>query len=288
MTPVSSGPIASSGALCLIGALLERYTGQQIAANRAWRIETALKPVLRAHDLDTIDQLVGRLAGERNGSLAEAVVDALLNNETSFFRDAAVFDLVVEAALTLQAETPDRRLRVWSAGCSMGQEPYSLAMLFDEMAAARGMPMPEIVATDVSAAALARARAGRFSQFEIQRGLPVRRMVNWFDNVDGDWIVRPELARRVQFRQHNLARDPAFAAKFDIVLCRNVLLYFATEVRTHVFRTLRHATRDGGLLVLGAGETVIGQTDAFRPSDRFRGLYEAAAARVAPFRTVSG
>jgi len=275
---------ASTGAMHVIGALLEQRTGQQIAANRAWRVETVLKPVLRANDLDTLDQLIGRIAGDRNGPLADSVVDALLNHETSFFRDAAVLDLVVEAAHALQAEMPGRRLRIWSAGCSLGQEPYSLAMLFEEAAITRGMMMPEIIATDVSAAALVRARAGRFSQFEIQRGLPVRRMVSWFDSVDGEWVVRPELSRRVQFRQHNLAKDPAPLGKFDIVLCRNVLLYFAAEVRTRVFRTLRTATRDGGLLVLGAGETVIGQTDAFRPSDQFRGLYLAADARVAPFR----
>lgn len=276
---------ASSGAMNAIGALLEQRTGQQIAANRAWRVETVLKPVLRANDLDTLDQLTGRLAAEHNGPLADSVVDALLNHETSFFRDAAVLDLVVEAALALQAEAPGRRLRIWSAGCSMGQEPYSLAMLFEEAAVTRGLAMPEIIATDVSAAVLARARTGRFSQFEIQRGLPVRRMVSWFDSVDGDWVIRPELSRRVQFRQHNLAKDPAPMGKFDIVLCRNVLLYFAADVRTRVFRTLRQAVRDGGLLVLGAGETVIGQTDAFRPSDRFRGLYLAEDARAAPFQT---
>jgi chemotaxis protein methyltransferase CheR len=278
---------ASTGAMGVIGALLEQRTGQQIAANRAWRVETALKPVLRANDLDTLDQLIGRLAAQRNGPLADAVVDALLNHETSFFRDAAVLDLMVEAVQALQAETPGRRVRIWSAGCSMGQEPYSLAMLFEEAAVTRGLSMPEIIATDVSASALARARAGKFSQFEIQRGLPVRRMVSWFDSVDGEWVVRPELSRRVQFRQHNLAKDPAPPGKFDLVLCRNVLLYFGAEVRTRVFRTLREATRDGGLLVLGAGETVIGQTDAFRPSDQFRGLYLAGEARVAACRAIA-
>ncbi|MEG3153175.1 CheR family methyltransferase, partial [Sphingomonas sp. ZT3P38] len=197
------------------------------------------------------------------------------NQETSFFRDAGVLEMLVEAAQALQAKSPGRRLRIWSAGCSNGQEPYSLAMLFEEAGAARGIPMPEIVATDVSAAAVARARAGRFSQFEIQRGLPVRRMIDWFDTADGEWIVRPELAMHVQFRRHNLAKDPPPAGKFDLVLCRNVLLYFGADLRTQVFRTLRSGIRDGGLLVLGAGETVIGQTDAFRPSERFRGLYQA-------------
>lgn len=273
---------ASAGAMSAIGALLERRTGQQIAANRMWRIETALKPVLRANAIDTTDQLVTQLAAARDGPLADAVVDALLNQETSFFRDVGVLDLVAKAAEAIQAEHPGRRLRIWSAGCSNGQEPYSLAILFEE-AATRGMPMPEIIATDVSVAALARARAGRFSQFEIQRGLPVRRMVTWFDSVDGEWIVRPELAKRVQFRRHNLASDPAPLGRFDIVLCRNVLLYFDAALRARVFRTLREGAREGGLLVLGAGETVIGQTDLFRPSERFRGLYTAETMPVAGF-----
>ncbi|ODP36852.1 CheR family methyltransferase [Sphingomonas turrisvirgatae] len=266
---------ASPGAVNVIGALLEQRTGQQIAANRAWRIETALKPVLREHGLDTLDQLIARLAGERHGPLADAVINALLNQESSFFRDAGVLEMVAEAALAIQAEHPGRRLRVWSAGCSVGQEPYSLAMLFEELAVSRGLAMPEIVASDVCPQALVRARAGRYSQFEIQRGLPVRRMVSWFDSENGEWVVRPELAKRVQFRCHNLTRDPAPVGKFDIVLCRNVLLYFSASVRRSVFDTLHAATRDGGLLVLGAGETVIGQTEAFRPSDRFRGFYVA-------------
>lgn len=278
---------ASPGAINVIGALLEQRTGQQIAANRTWRIETALKPVLRQHGLDSLDRLIGRLAGERNGPLADAVINALLNQESSFFRDAGVLEMVADAALAIQAERPGRRLRIWSAGCSVGQEPYSLAMLFEELAVSRGLTIPEIIATDVCPAALARARAGRYSQFEIQRGLPVRRMVTWFDSVDGEWVVRPELAKRVQFRTHNLARDPAPIGKFDIVLCRNVLLYFSSAVRRSVFDTLHAATRDEGLLVLGAGETVIGQTEAFRPSERFRGCYRAQRGQATPARAVA-
>lgn len=284
--PHQQQAFASAGAINLIGALLEQRTGQQIAANRTWRIETALKPVLRDHGLDTLDQLIGRLSATRTDALADAVVNALLNQETSFFRDAGVIETVVEAARALQADAPGRRLRIWSAGCSVGQEPYSMAMLFEELAVTRDFPMPEIVATDVCPAALARARAGRYSQFEIQRGLPVRRMVTWFDSVDGEWVVRPELSRRVHFRCQNLARDPAPIGKFDIVLCRNVLLYFSGAMRRSVFDTLRSAMRDGGLLVLGAGETVIGQTEAFRPSERFRGFYQAES-KQAPRARVS-
>jgi len=199
------------------------------------------------------------------------VVDALLNQETSFFRDAAVLDMVADAAEAMQAEVGSRRLRIWSAGCSTGQEPFSLAMLFSE----RGMPDPEIVATDVSPAALARAKSGRFSQFEIQRGLPVRRMVSWFDSVNGDWVARPELVRKVQFRRQNLTQDSAPAGCFDMILCRNVMLYFSPAVRRTVFDTLASAMRPGGLLALGAGETVIGQTDHFVPCERYRGFYRA-------------
>ena len=263
---------------------LEKACGILLGENKQYLVSSRLNKLMEQQGIKSLGELVQRIQGQPRSGLKEMVVDAMTTNETSFFRDAAVLDLAVEAAIALQAETPGRRLRIWSAGCSMGQEPYSLAMLFEEASITRGMMMPEIIATDVSAAALMRARAGRFSQFEIQRGLPVRRMVHWFDSVDGEWVVRPELSRRVQFRQHNLARDPAPMGKFDLVLCRNVLLYFAADVRTRVFRTLREATRDGGLLVLGAGETVIGQTDAFRPSDQFRGLYLAADARVAPFR----
>ncbi|UZK66523.1 CheR family methyltransferase [Sphingomonas sp. M1-B02] len=265
----------SSSAMNMIAALLEQRTGQQIAANRAWRIETALKPILRARGLATLDDLVGQLVATRTGELGDQVVDALLNQETSFFRDAAVLDQVAEATRAMVASHAGRRIRIWSSGCSTGQEPLSLAMLFDEKGMREGMAAPEIIATDVSPAALARARAGRFSQFEIQRGLPVRRMLAWFDGAGSEWSAKSELLRRIQFRQQNLTADPAPPGKFDIILCRNVMLYFSGEVRQRVFGTLASAVRPGGLLVLGAGETVIGQTDRFRPCDEYRGFYRA-------------
>lgn len=273
----------SSSAMNMIAALLEQRAGQQIAANRAWRIETALKPLLRARGLKTLDELVAQLIASRTGELGDQVVDALLNQETSFFRDVAVLDTVADAAQALHAARPDRKLRIWSAGCSTGQEPLSLAMLLAERGLMEGSNAPEIVATDISPAALNRARAGRYSQFEIQRGLPVRRMIRWFDSVGGDWVAKPELVRRVQFRQHNLTGDSAPAGRFDMILCRNVMLYFSVAVRRQVFGVLGTGVRPGGLLVLGAGETVIGLTEHFTPSTTFRGFYEAAdpAARAA-------
>jgi chemotaxis protein methyltransferase CheR len=273
---------ASTGAMNMIAALLEQRTGQQIAANRAWRIETALKPILRSNQFDTLEQLVAQLVATRDAELGDTVVDALLNQETSFFRDAGVLDGVYEASQRIQVAHPHRRLRIWCAGCSTGQEPLSLAMLFAELAKDSISPEPEIVATDVSTVAIARAKAGRYSQFEIQRGLPIRRMINWFDSDDNDWTARPALVRRINFRRQNLAADAPPAGRFDIILCRNVMLYFSPALRAQVFERLASAMSPGGLLVLGAGETVIGQTDKFSPCEEFRGFYRLVESNALP------
>lgn len=266
----------SVGALQVFAALLEQRTGQLIAANREWRIETALKPVLRERGLETMDQLAGEILAGTDAHVADQVVDALLNQESSFFRDAAVLDMVGEVVQTMREANPARNVRVWSVGCSMGQEPLSLAMIFAEQVEAKGGRLPEIVASDVSEAAIARARSGVFTQFEIQRGLPVRRMIRWFDTVGQDWVARPELIRRISFRRMNLVADPLPIGRFDIILCRNVLMYLSPTLRRQVLDRLVTVLRPGGMLVLGAGETVIGQTEAFRPSAAYRGLYEAS------------
>ncbi|MEO9130401.1 MAG: protein-glutamate O-methyltransferase CheR [Sphingomonas sp.] len=269
------------GALNVLAALLESRTGQQIAANREWRIETALKPLIRENGLETLDELVGQIL--RKPELADQAVDALLNGESSFFRDAAVLDTIAEAVDQMRAEGANRRIRIWSAGCSIGQEPLSLAMLFTERDERTKAVLPEIVATDVSETALARARSGRYSQFEIQRGLPVRRMMRWFDTVGNDWVAKSELVRQISFRKMNLVADTLPVGRFDIILCRNVLLYLSPALRRVVLDRLAEVARPGALLVLGAGETVIGQTEAFRPSPRFRGLYEPVAAAPPAF-----
>lgn len=256
--------------MAVVASLLEARTGQQIAANRAWRVETSMKPLLRELGIDTLDALVARLLGSDDAALADRVVDALLNQESSFFRDAAVMDMVADAAQQLVGTAGGRRLRLWSAGCSNGQEPLSLAMLFDERGLTRDV---EILATDVSVAAIARARTARFSQFEIQRGLSVHRMMKWFGTDANEWVADAGLNARILYRRQNLASDPVPAGGFDIILCRNVLLYLSGAMRRQVFDRLASALRPGGLLVLGAGETVIGQTDAFAPHGDWRGLY---------------
>ena len=270
MQSLSPTPSCSAASLAVLTSLLEARTGQQIAGYRSWRIDTALKPLVRDRGLDSIDHLVTLLLDGHDNSVADHVVDALLNQETSFFRDGPVCDQVVEAVAAVEAT--GRRARIWSAGCATGQEPLSLAILFAERQERTGLAPPDIVATDVSEVAIARAREGRFNQFEIQRGLPVRRMIRWFDERGGDWIAHPDLTRMIAFRRHNLTAEPA-PGRFDIVLCRNVLLYLATPAKAEVFARIADALRPDGLLVLGAGETVIGQTDRFEPSPRLRGFY---------------
>lgn len=264
LTPAAPSA-ASAGAAGVLAALLEARTGQLLANDRAWRIDTALKPLLRERGLDGLDALVRELLGGEDPGLADRIVDALLNQETSFFRDAAAFDQVGD----ISAATGGDRLHIWSAGCSTGQEPLSLAMLLAE----RGLDF-EILATDVSEGALARARQARYTQFEIQRGLPIRRMLRWFESADLDWRAKPELMRHINFRRMNLVADARPAGRYDMVLCRNVLLYLAPTQRAAVFDKLAAALKPGGLLLLGAGETVIGRTDALVPSGRHRGLYE--------------
>lgn len=268
--PMPTTPVLSAHATAVLTALLEERTGQQLSAYRSWRLDTALKPLLKVRKLPTLDALVDLLLDGDDAALAGEVVDALLNNETSFFRDGAVFDLVAHAVAAVQG----RRARIWCAGCATGQESLSLAMMFAEAAASGGGTMPEIVATDVSDAALARARAGRYTQFEAQRGLPIRRLMRWFDGApDGDWIAKPELVRHIQYRRASLVTDPAPAGRFDVVLCRNVLLYLSPAIKTAVFARLAGALRSDGLFAMGAGETVIGQTRLFTPSRTVRGLY---------------
>lgn len=265
-----------SGAIGKLLLVLEARTGQRMASSRTWRIEAALQAVARDTGHDDLAALADAVHRQPDGKIADRVIDELLNQESSFFRDAAVFDLIAEA---VRAIPGGRRSRIWSAGCSTGQEPLSLAMMFADAAG----PAPEIVATDVSDAALRRARAGRYSPFEIQRGLPVRQMVRWFDQVDGDWVAHPELTRAIAFRRMNLVDDPLPIGRFDVILCRNVLFYFAPELRRAVLDRLAQVLRPDGVLVLGAGETVIGHSDTFRPSRRYRGLYEPnwSAAAVA-------
>jgi chemotaxis protein methyltransferase CheR len=274
----------------ILGALLEARTGQQLTMSRRWRIETALQPLMRERDIASLDGLVAALVARGDERLADAVVEALLNNETFFFRDRQAFELLLGPALRrLETERRrERRLAIWCAGCSTGQEAYSIAMHFAEQKARWSGWTIDIFASDVARGAIDQARGGVYSQFEVQRGLSVMQMMRWFEEMPGAaWRIAPELRRAVRFEVGNLVGPSAPAARFDIILCRNVLLYFSPEVRRAAFDRLAAAAVDDAVLMLGAGETVIGQTDAFVSDPGCRGLYLRARARPERRRAAS-
>jgi chemotaxis protein methyltransferase CheR len=259
----------------ILAGLLEARTGQQLTMSRRWRIETALSALLRERGIATLDELITILVMGKEPSLSQKVVEALLNNETYFFRDRAPFDVLQRHALAelAQKRSKSKRLRIWSAGCSTGQEVYSLSMLFaEEPEKWRGWTI-DILGTDVSTGCIDRARTGAYSQFEVQRGLGINQMIKWFEETADGWRAVEPLRKPVRFQVHNLLEPAPHPGDFDIVLCRNVLLYLSPEKKTLAFERIAGAMAEDGWLMLGAGETVIGQTGKLGSDISARGLY---------------
>ena len=277
------GGSASESAYRVLMGVLESRTGQTLSPNRIWRIEMSLKPVMQRHGIVDLDALVAALVTSNSRQLIVDTVDAMLNNETFFYREHSVFDDISNTALEhiRQINARQRRLTVWHCGVSTGQEAYSLAMLLAEQEAKWAGWQIDIVGTDVSYHAISRARVGLFTQFEIQRGLPIQRMVRWFDQTEAGWLAKADLRRRVDFSVQNMLLDrPPLANPADLIFCRNLLLYFSLPMRQKAFARLRAMAAPQSFLVLGAGETVLGQTDQFVSSPRLRGLYEPADQQV--------
>lgn len=267
----------SDSASRILAGLLEARTGQQLTMSRRWRIETALKGLMRDRAIVTLDQLITTLVSGRDTKLADDVVEALLNNETYFFRDRAPFDMLRDSVLPALRETRGtrRQISIWCAGVSTGQEVYSLAMMFAEQRDVWAGWTVDLLGTDVSGSAISRAREGVYTQFEVQRGLPVVQMVRWFEPAGVDWRLSPALRRDVRLKVHSILAPPPTPGKFDIILCRNLLLYFSADMRRAAFTRVAEAIAPDGMMMLGAGETVIGQTDRFTADPRARGLYRA-------------
>lgn len=266
----------SENALGIVAGLLEARTGQKLTKDRLWRVGTALAGVLRQNELDTLEQLADRLGRPGQTALAQQVVEALLNNETYFFRDRAMFDQLGATVLPGLARKRERtrRLTIWSVGCSTGQEAYSLAMLFAEQPARWREWNIEIIGTDVARSVVMAAREGNFSQFQIQRGLGVAQMVSFFEETRTGWRATEALRRMVRFEAHNLLDQPPEPGRFDLILCRNVLLYFDRPTRQRAFGRLASALASDGLLMLGAGETTVGQTEALVPEKGNTGFHQ--------------
>jgi chemotaxis protein methyltransferase CheR len=259
----------------ILAGLLEARTGQQLTMSRRWRLETALSSLLRDRGISTLDELITILVMGKEPNLSQQVVEALLNNETYFFRDRSPFDLLERHALVELAEkrAKTKQIKIWSVGCSTGQEVYSLAMLFAQAPEQwRGWSI-DILGTDVSTMCIDRARNGTYSQFEVQRGLGINQMIQWFQESPDGWRAIEDLRRSVRFQVHNLLEMPPHPGGFDIVLCRNVLLYLSPDKKTLAFERLTSAMAEDGWLMLGAGETVIGQTPKLGTDASARGLY---------------
>ena len=266
----------------ILAGLLEARTGQQLTMSRRWRIETALSALLRERGIASLDELITILVMGKEPGLSNQVVEALLNNETYFFRDRQMFDQLIDTVLPEIAarRTDSRKINILCAGCSTGQEALSLSMQIDKDPRWRGWPI-EILGVDISHSAIASARAGTYSQFEVQRGLGVAQMLEYFTETPRGWEVSEQLRSRIRYRVHNLLEPMTGSPQFDLVLCRNVLLYFGNETRAQAFTRLIEQMDPQGWIMLGAGETVVGHTTQLSSVPDMIGLYRLSANKAA-------
>lgn len=261
----------------MMATMLKEESGLVITPEKAYLVENRLQPVARKWGFGNLDQLVGALRTRPDGKLRKDVVDAMTTNESLFFRDIKPFDLMRDVVLPqiMTARASSKRIRIWSAACSSGQEPYSLAIMFSEMQAKLAGWRIEILATDLCSEMIAKARAGSYSQFEVQRGLPITMLVKYFKQ-DGDrWQLSDAIRGQVTFREFNLLEHPRALGQFDIVFCRNVLIYFDQPTKTKVLAGVADQLAADGTLFLGGAETVLGITDRFEPVPSHRGIYRA-------------
>ena len=260
--------------------LLKERSGLDLSTDKQYLVESRLIPLARKCGLSGIGELVSKM---KSGApaLTTEVVEAMTTNETFFFRDKIPFEHLRDTVLPLmlKARANVRSLRIWSAACSTGQEPYSIAMCLKEKAPLLSGWRIEIVATDLSQEVLEKSRAGIYSQFEVQRGLPIQMLVKHFTQSGEIWQVNADIRAMVQHRQLNLLQDFSQLGRFDVIFCRNVLIYFDQETKAAIFERIAKVLEPDGMLMLGAAESVVGITDAFRPYLDRRGLYQANPVR---------
>jgi chemotaxis protein methyltransferase CheR len=243
-----------------------------------------LLPLARKAGLTSISDLVQKMKGGLE-ALTLDVVEAMTTNETFFFRDKLPFDHFKGTVIPelLKARANRRTLRIWCAAASTGQEPYSLAMILKEMGPALAGWRVDIIATDLSEGVLEKSKSGIYSQFEVQRGLPIQMLVQHFKQTGEMWQLNADIRAMVQYRSLNLLQDFTHLGRFDVIFCRNVLIYFDQETKIDIFSRLLKVHEPDGHLFLGAAETVVGLTDAYRPCPLRRGVYLPNAMRDAAF-----
>jgi chemotaxis protein methyltransferase CheR len=271
--------------------LLKERSGLDLSTDKQYLVESRLVPLARRAGLSGIPDLVQKMKGGAEAVIVD-VVEAMTTNETFFFRDKIPFDHLRDTILPalMQSRAARKTVRIWSAASSTGQEPYSIAMLLKEKAAAFAGWRFEIIATDLSQEVLEKSRAGIYSQFEVQRGLPIQLLVKYFAQTGELWQLNADIRGMIQHKQLNLLQDFSHLGKFDVIFCRNVLIYFDQPTKTNIFERMSKIVEPDGMLMLGAAESVVGITDAFRPVPDKRGLYQANTARggaAAPLKVVA-
>jgi chemotaxis protein methyltransferase CheR len=262
-----------SAGFAAIAAMLKARSGLTLGPEKLYLLETRLVSIMRRENARDLAALADKI---RPGSaLEQDVVEAMTTNESLFFRDTKPFDALRLRILPRlhAARPPGTRLRIWSAAASTGQEAYSIAMVISELGGLLGDRKADIIGTDIARDALKRAREGMYSQFEIQRGLPMQMLVKYFTKEEAGWRVKPGLRGAVDFREWNLLADLRPLGKFDIVFCRNVLIYFDAPTKTRVLEAIAGVLAPDGVLFLGGAETVLGLTSALQAIPGETGAY---------------
>ncbi|MEZ3185832.1 protein-glutamate O-methyltransferase CheR [Pseudomonas sp. LM13] len=248
---------------------LEKTCGILLGSNKQYLVSSRLNKLMEQQGIKTLGDLVRKIQAQPRSGLRELVVDAMTTNETLWFRDTYPFEVLKARVLPEMLKgASGQRLRIWSAACSSGQEPYSLSMAIDEYE--RGNPSQpktgvQIVATELSGAMLAACKAAEYDSLAIARGLSSERLQRYFDvKAPGRWAVKPAIRSRVEFRVQNLLDSYAALGKFDIVFCRNVLIYFSADVKKDILKRIHATLRPGGYLFLGASEALNGLPELYQ------------------------
>ncbi len=269
----------------LFAVLVRQRSGLVLTRDKAYLLESRLLSIVRKYNLKTLEDMATALRSKRDEAMMADITDAMTTNESSFFRDLKPFNHFQKIILPqLIAARADRKvIRIWSAAASSGQEAYSLAMICAEEAAKLNGFKVEIIGTDISRDMVLRAKTGIYSQFEVQRGLPVVMLMKYFQQLSGDkWQIKETIRNQVQFKEGNLIGNLGVTGPFDVIFCRNVLIYFDLQTKTRVMDSLAGVMAGDGMLVLGGAETVLGVSEKFRPREGEHGIYVHNTASAAP------
>jgi len=259
-----------------IATLAKDRSGLVLREDKVYLLESRLMPLARREGIGTLDEFVEALRTNNDFNAIETVVDAPTTNETLFFRDNGPFAAFRETIMPqlLETRAAKKSFRIWSAASSSGQEPYSLVMILDEMKHALSGWKYDIIGTDISMRILEKAQAATYTQFEVQRGMPTEKLLTYFEKDENNWRLKAPYREQVSFRKANLLEDQRALGMFDVVFCRNVLIYFDRDDKAKVLEMVAEMMPDDGKLFLGGAETVLGITDRFAAVEGVKGMYQ--------------